>query len=173
MRKNIPLAIFVLLLCVSSVLPAIVLAQDAPYNIIKSNITYSYVKTETRGTNSVEFFNIDVTLRNLGTNESDDIIIEISDKDNAPVKQNHTFYPLEKKNFLFINYPILGTGDHEITIKFYPKDETKTASYNSGSETLIINKNKSQADSSIPGFEITLIITTIAIFVFLKKKNIL
>ncbi|MDH7518079.1 MAG: hypothetical protein QHH19_07060 [Candidatus Thermoplasmatota archaeon] len=173
MRGNTALTILILILYLFSFTPFLAHAQNTPYNIIIADITYSYINYEKRGTNIIEFFNINITLRNLGANESDDITIELIDQDNAHLKKNHTFYPLEKKTFIFSNHPISGTGDHEITINFYPTDETKTASYNSGSKTVIINKDKSQTGSTTPGFEIILIIAAITLFIFLKKKNIL
>jgi len=148
-----------------------VYAQEAPYTIILSNTVYDYIKSEGSGTQVFEFFNINITLRNLGTNASDEITIELIDQDNTSVYRKYTFDPLEKKSFLFNNHPISGTGDHDIVIKFYPTNETKKASYNSGSETFVINKNNSQKGST-PGFEITFLIAAIALFIFLKRKTI-
>jgi len=172
MRQSITLTIFILALCLLLFAPILVYAQEGPYNIILSNRTCNYIKTEEAGTQIFEFFNINITLRNLGVNESDEITLELIDQDNMSVYKKYTFDPLEKKSFLFSNHPISGTGDHEITIKFYPTDETKKNSYNSGSETFVINKDNSQGGST-PGFEITLILITLAIFVFLRKKTIL
>ncbi len=172
MRQNITLTIFMLTLCLFLFAPAVVYAQEGTYNIILSNTTYNYIKTEEAGTQIFEFFNINITLRNLDVNESDEMTLELIDQDNMSVKRKHTFDPLEKKSFLFINHPISGTGDHEITIKFYPTDETKKNSYNSGLETFVINKDDSQGGST-PGFEVTLILIALAIFVFLRKKTFL
>ena len=172
MRQSIKLTIFILTICLFLFAPIAIYAQENPYRIVLSDPTYNYIKTVGGGTQIFEYFNINVTLRNLGANESDQITIELIDQDNiqSGVKRYYTFSPLEKKTFLFADHPISGTGDHNITIKFYPTNETKNASYNSGSGTFVIYKNDSEGGST-PGFEITLIIITFALFVFLKKKT--
>jgi len=172
MRQNITSTIFILTLCMFLFTPVVVCAQEESYNIIISNTTYDYIKTEGSGTQIFEFFNINITLRNLGVNGSDEITVELIDQDNMSVRRKYTFDPLEKKSFLFSNHPISGTGDHEITINFYPTDETKKNNYNSGSEIFVINKGNLTGGST-PGFEITLILLVLTLFIFLKEKNML
>ncbi len=171
MRKNIALILLISVICLFLFAPVVVYAQENPYDIMIYNTTYNYIKTEEAGTQIFEFFNINITLRNLGTNNSDEITLELIDQDNISVKREYIFDPLEKKSFLFSNHPISGTGDHELTIKFYPKNQTRKADYNSRSETFVINKDDSKGGST-PGFEITLTTIALAIFIFLKKKSV-
>ena len=82
--------------------------------------------------------------------------------------------PEENKTFIWEDHPMLGFGKHPIEISYYATDELKRASYNSGTDSLILNAGNENSDnnSSIPGFDALLtIIAIISCISLYKRKN--
>jgi len=156
----------------SNILIDICSAEDKNYNISIIDVSYEFVKTVGSGTQIFEYFNINVILRNFGSAGSEDITIELVDEDNLiPLTKTYEFAAGESKTFIYDDYVISGTGDHPITINFYPTNNSvEKTQYNSGSRALVVNKEVSSGENSTPSFEfITLLVAIAAILLFRKK----
>jgi hypothetical protein len=78
---------------------------------------------------------------------------------------------METKTFTFNDYPLTGTGDHELTISYSPTNTSiqKTNS-NSGTETITINYEESSSNNT-PFINPFLIILGLLIIGIIKKWN--
>ena len=138
LKKNmiISLCIF-LFFCVSAIS-----VQAYKIDIVSKNSELT--DTTNQGSQTASFYTILITVKNNGTDYSDDITIELVDDMGIPTQKNYTFSPSEIKTFQFKDYPIVGAGQHEITINYYPSNQSRTDQGNSGSTTMIVGKSPNQ-----------------------------
>lgn len=162
-RRSIIMSLFILiLLCVSTI-------SVQAYNIEIVNKNYELTDTTSQGSQTAYFYTILITLKNEGTDFSDDISIEVIDDMDIPTIQNYTFSPSEIKTFQFKDYPLVDAGPHELTIKYYPTNESRTNQGNSGSTTMIIDE--SQEQTSTPYLSVSFLICFILLIAFIRKRK--
>ncbi|MBN2602509.1 MAG: hypothetical protein JXA91_00050 [Candidatus Thermoplasmatota archaeon] len=144
--------------------------QDQFISIDTTKTNYNFLKKEQIGNQIIMYYDIYITLKNSGNSTSDDITLDVTDDGNYPFFQNHTFSPGEDKTFIMEDWIFEGNGVHNITISYYPTNQTRTNAHNSGSMVLYLYENNPQQNnSSTPGFEVFLIFCAI-IFLAVSTK---
>jgi len=158
----------------STILVDIGTSQDDFYNISLSDMRYEITRTEILQNQEVVYYNIYITLSNLGTIDSDDITLEIVGDDGLPL-YDHDVIPAggsrvfswEDPHFVFI-----GAIDHYINISYYPTDlSISRTEQNLGEDYLILEYNDNR-DGNTPGFEFILLIMTLIMYIGINNyKN--
>ncbi len=143
---------------------------DQSISIDTTKTKYNFLKKEQIGNQIIMYYDIFITLKNSGNSISDDITLDVIDDGGYPFIQNHTFSSGEEKTFIMDDWIFEGEGTHNLTISFYPTNQSLTNSNNSGSMMLYIyENNQQQNNSSTPGFEALLIFVAI-IFLAIPTK---
>jgi hypothetical protein len=132
--------------------------QEQSISVDSTKTTYNFLKKEEAGNQIIMYYDIFITLKNSGNSISDDITLDVIDDGGFHFnKQNHTFKPGENKTFIMEDWIFVGEGAHNITINYYPTNESRKNSLNSGKMVLYINENNKNQNDSTPGFEVFLI----------------
>ena len=142
---------------------------DQSISIDTTKTNYNFLKKEQIGNQIIMYYDIFITLKNSGNSISDDIILDVIDDGGYPFIQNYTFSPEENKTFIMENWVFEGEGIHNITINYYPTNESRKNSLNSGSMVLYINENNQNQNNSTPGFEAFILFMTLIIFFIITK----
>jgi len=149
----------------------IIVKADNNYEISINDTDYKYIKKIKKGSFTFEYFDISVTLYNSGPDTSDDMTVNLIDEDGS-YNLTGTLAPGEEKTFTFDNHPLIGQGNHNIKINFFPTDVNNRRVKNTGSTTLKISRDKKENNNSVPGFELILLFLSIVIFyLIIYKKN--
>ncbi|MEF8879783.1 MAG: PGF-CTERM sorting domain-containing protein [Candidatus Thermoplasmatota archaeon] len=148
-------------------------AEKPNYSISIENINEKQIKKE----GSILFYKITVTLKNKGSELSENLTVVITDdydfKTRTPAEEEKQIklQPGETHDFVFgenEEWMIDGDRPHELTIKVLPNNnESRTPLC---TQTYMLNKQK-QEDSLIPGFEMIAAIIGITIVVYYFKRN--
>ena len=143
---------------------------DQSISIDTTKTNYNFLKKEQIGNQIIMYYDIYITLKNSGNSASDDITLDVIDDGGYPFIQNYTFSSGEDKTFIMEDWIFEGNGVHNITISYYPTNQSLTNSYNSGSMVLYLHENNQQQNnSSTPGFEAFLIFGTILLLAISTK----
>lgn len=169
-KNNIISKLFLATLIVIMVLTS-VQASTQDYELTLINTDYSKTEEETIGQDLVVKYDVIVTLANRGNSTTDEITLKLIDDEDFSVTQKYTFDSMETKTFTFNDYPLTGTGDHELTISYSPTNTSiqKTNS-NSGTETITINYEESSSNNT-PFINPFFIILGLLIIGIIKKWN--
>jgi hypothetical protein len=159
---------FLIGICILFLLSVPVVISEA-YAISIVNKTYELSDTSTKGTQTASYYDILITIKNQGVSYTDDITVELVDEFDIPTTKNYTFQPSEIKTFQFKEYPVVGTGQKNITIRYYPSNESRINQGNSGSTFLIIGEIQQQ--SSTPFLPTVIFICLILFFAYYRKKH--
>lgn len=161
--------IFMFLYILSCLLFNITVAEEEYYEIRIVEKDYDIIRIKEINNRTVVYFNINITLHNLGNLVSEDITVKIEDEDGWYVR-NDTLQPHESKKFIFDNHPLLGSGEHRINISYYPTNKNVVLTdYNHGEDVLfLLSENK---NNFTPGFEVGFLIITIVVYVLISKYN--
>ena len=148
-------------------------AEDQ-YSISIIDKSYEFVRTVEVGDQTYVYYNITIIMNNSGNDISDNITLHIEDDQGYSGYYYYTFSPKELKEFIFDDWPLLGLGEHQININFYPTDLDVTISEdNSGSTSLVLSTDGESDDKSTPGFELVSLISAmsaIVLYLFIRKK---
>ncbi len=161
--------LIMLLFIFSCLLFNITAAEDDYYEIQMVEKDYDIVGIREINDRKVVYFNISITLHNLGNLVSDDITVRIEDEDGWYIR-NDTLKPHDSKKFIFNNHPLLGSGEHRINISYYPTDKNIVLTeYNHGEDILmLLSEDK---NNSTPGFGACFLIIVILSYIFIYKNK--
>ena len=118
-------------------------------------------------------YTIDVTLYNAGNLRSEQIKVNITDEEGFSLVKYTYINPGETKIISF-NWSTILDRDQEIHANYFPSDlDTVWTRYNSGSKTFMIKINDKDGVSATntPGFELTLIISSIIFYGYLRRRK--
>jgi hypothetical protein len=117
-------------------------------------------------------YQIDIIMFNSGNIRSDEIEINLTDKEGFSLSQRTYFQPEETKTISF-NWSTMIMKNQDLRVNFYPSNlKTKWTEYNSGYRIFkikVVNDSDIPATST-PGFEIFLLISALIGFAFLLKR---
>jgi len=159
--------LIMLLFMLSCLLFNITVAEDDYYEIQMVEKDYDIIRIRDINDRKVVYFNISITLLNLGNLVSDDITVRIEDEDGWYIR-NDTLQPHESKKFIFDNHPLLDSGEHRINISYYPTDKNIVLTeYNHGEDIImLLSEDK---NNFTPGFEAYFLIVTIISYIIISK----
>lgn len=142
-------------------------AEDDYYEIRIIDKGYNVIRIKEINDLKVVYFNISISLHNLGNIVSDDITVKIEDEDGWYVR-NDTIQSHESKKFIFDNHPLLGLGGHRINISYYPTNKNVILTeYNHGEDViLLLTEDK---NNFIPGFEAIFLIMIIIANILISR----
>ena len=159
--------LIMLLFILSCLLFDITAAEVDYYEIQIVENDYDIVGIREINDRKVVYFNISITLHNLGNLVSDDITVRIEDEDGWYVR-NGTLQPHESKKFIFDNHPLLGSGEHRINISYYPTNNNVVLTdLNHGEDILMLSSE--DKNNFTPGFDICFLIIAILSYIFIYK----
>ncbi len=159
--------LIMLLFMLSCLLFNITIAEDDYYEIQMVEKDYDIIRIRDINDRKVVYFNISITLLNLGNLVSDDITVRIEDEDGWYIR-NDTLQPHESKKFIFDNHPFLGSDEHRINISYYPTDKNIVLTeYNHGEDILLLLSE--DKNNFTPGFEAYFLIVTIISYIIISK----
>lgn len=172
MKSKLIYKLLIWLLCFGllfSIFVDVCISQEEEYKISITDKSYEINKIDEN--HEIIYYNILVTLNNMGAIESDNMTIRIMDEDNVNLTQQVTIMPGESKTFLFEDYPLIGLNDHEISIYYYPTiDKIYIPDRNNhGRDVLILGYTQNNGDNNTPGFGISIIILSVTLFVIINK----
>ena len=145
-------------------------AKNTTYALELTEKTYEISKITEKGEYTIVYFNISLTIRNNGDNQSDLIQIIIEDEDGMTLNQTAIIPPHTNITFHFPPHPLIGTQQHQINITYEPKDPyILRTPYNHGQETLILLETKNTTTNT-PALEISIILLTILTIFIIKKR---
>jgi len=161
-KKNLLLGLTILAL----LLP---LATAADYTIVLKDTNYEKTDTKVVGQNTITYYTIHVILTNQGTEESDNITVELLE-DEIPVTEESRILPGESKVFTFTNYP---SNLGNITVNYYPTNASiDRTNSNSGTKQIIISTEPAASESTpFINMAVFLIIIALVTFILKKEKN--
>ena len=137
--------------------------------------TYELLNTVKRGGNIIgKAYVINITLYNSGPDESEALIVNISDEEGFDLFQRISIDSGETKVVTF-EWSTMLLRNQQILINFYPENsKNKKTLQNSGSTSLtikIIDTNDDLTGTSTPGFEFLVVLSAIILLSILLKKK--
>ena len=152
-------------------------AESAKLSI--SSKTFEVSKTQVSGGQTYVFYNFSIVMYNAGDETSGNTTLHIMDDEiivnniGYQSERIYTFAPGEYKEFTFTDWPLTGTGTHQINISFYPTDQNiPRTGNNSGNSTLFVSSSGGSTNQkSTPGFEIIILIGAVASILLIKRKR--
>jgi hypothetical protein len=173
MKSRCIMVLIFTILCISSI-PTIIInpisAEDNSYNISIVGKNYTIARIHELPGDDLVFFNISITLRNSGSQESDNMTVEIQDEEMGTnfIHTNGTISPGQIKTFYFLDYPINGMIEHRINISYHPTFESiEWTEFNHGTDVLVLLPEKK--NETTPGFEIVFIFLALILYISYKK----
>jgi len=163
-------AITILLLCISQTIP--VIAQEYELSIVDTK--YSKTREETVGEEKIVMYDVFITIANQGSDSSDEIRFTLTDDEGFSISQEYTFEGNETKTLTYDDYPLTGTGEHQLTITYGPTNTSiPKTNTNSGSKIITITyKDDSNTDTPfIHPIYIFLILILVGMYITKKKRN--
>ena len=147
-------------------------AQNGDYQIFIKDTSADFIKSETFGEHIFVYYDITLTLHNSGDTESDEISVILRDEDGNYTKKGN-IGPGEDATFIYDDHPFVGAGEHTLYFYYYPTEIENRNQQNSGSTSIVINpdKNGDDDDESIPGFELTILISAIVTTLLIMKRK--
>jgi len=134
-------------------------------------INTDYTVDEARSNENTQYYTIFLTIKNTKTTPSNKITIEILDEWELPTRKTETFQPQESKTVTFEDIPFAGGNSHQVTVKYYPSNESQRTLENQGSTTFNISYNM-EAQNDSPFFQpLFLIFTIVFAAIIIKKKK--
>jgi hypothetical protein len=143
----------------------------AEISIDTDHTSYELVSTEKIGQQTIAYYKISITLQNTGDVRSNDITLNVVDDGGFPFLENYTFNPGESKTFIMNNWPLEGLGAHNLTINFFPTNESRMNPHNHGTMTYVVSGNSPSDGSSTPGFELIVVLVAVLLAIFLYRKK--
>ena len=119
-------------------------------------------------------YSIDVTLYNTGNKRSEELTVNITDEEGFSLRKNHIYLNPDESKIISFNWTTMINRDQKIIVNYFPTDlDAIWNQYNSGSKTLTIKIEDKDGlpATNTPGFELLLIITTVMMYAFLRKKK--
>jgi hypothetical protein len=156
-----------------SIFSTISTSAQTVYEISIEDVSYEVYKIEQiTSTKIMVYYNISILLRNSGLRNSDEITVEIIDNEGFSLKKNATIPAEGQKEVTWEggDFFLEQNGDHYITINYYPTDETKKNSLNSGTDLVYLSKSEDQ--NTTPGFEVITVIGILLVLIGYKKYKI-
>ncbi|MCX6665732.1 MAG: hypothetical protein NT038_06705 [Euryarchaeota archaeon] len=146
-------------------------AESAKLSI--TSTTYKVSKTTVIGGRAYVFYNISIVMHNAGAEISQNTTLYFIDDEGIPAYRENMFAPGEYKEFTFNEWPLTGTGEHQINISYYPTDQNVLATGdNSGISTFNVSSDGSTpSQKSTPGFEIIVLLSAIVLISLIKRKR--
>jgi len=119
-------------------------------------------------------YSIDVTLYNTGNKRSEELAVNITDEEGFSLRKNYIYLNPDESKIISFNWTTMINRDQKIIVNYFPMDlDTIWNQYNSGSKTLTIKIEDKDGlpATNTPGFELLLIITTVMMYAFFRKKK--
>jgi hypothetical protein len=140
------------------------------YIISIKSMNYNYIRTDEIKDKEFDYYNIVIILENNGNDNSEDITVVIQGEDNLEVKENSTINANSQQQFIFSEFFIEKSPQHQINVSYYPTDLSvhERNEDNSGVDILLI-KSMENSSESTPGFEIIFLLLSIIIYYSVKK----
>lgn len=142
----------------------VLFAKDPSYKLTK--------KLERDGKIVGWTYEIYIDFINVGNLPSENLITNLTDEEGFTLKNSFILDSRESKTITF-TWSTMSDKDQNILIKFFPEDPGKIhTKYNSGETTLnmIIEKEDTISAVSTPGFEIFILIISLLIAFYWKKR---
>jgi len=161
-RKIVLIVLLTTFLCsISSIVSAAGLEiMNTNYNVIESD-----------SDNTIQYYNIFITIENPENFSYNNITIELMDEWDIPTRQYYDFQPQEKKTIIFEEFPLAGGTTHEITVNYYPSNASLQSSTNTGTSSFSITYNGGTSTET-PFLKTTVfILTMFGITIALKRKR--
>ncbi len=148
-------------------------AEDENYIISIVNMNYNFVKTEEIRGREFDYYNVVITLKNSGTVDAEDITVEIVGEDGLPEKRNQTIPAKGENNYIFSDFYLEKSPDHQINVSYYPSGLTvhERNEYNSGIDSFIISTSNNNSEST-PGFEFISFFIAFLLYYVIRKNKI-
>ena len=146
-------------------------AQES-YKISITDKSYEISNIQEINGQTIIYYNISITLSNLGDVISDDITLKIVGDDGLPLYRNASILPGDVKKFEWASdeFFLVGATDHYINISYYPTDsDIEVNSDNSGEDVLILKYTGNTGDNNTPGFESVLFILILVGYIIYTK----
>ena len=144
------------------------IVSAADFEIINTD----YTVDESRSDQTSQYYTIFITLKNTKTTPTKEITVELLDEWDLPTRTRGSFQPGETKTFTFEDIPFAGGTTHQVTVKYYPTNETLRTPDNQGSTSFNVSYNtNTQNDSPFlhPIFLMSIIL--LATIIIKKKKQ--
>ncbi len=135
-------------------------------------INTGYTVDESRSNENTQYYTIFITIKNTKTTPSEELTVELLDEWDIPTRKTDSFQPQETKTFTFEDIPFAGGSTHQVTVKYYPTNETLRTPDNQGSTSFNVSYNtNTQNDSPFlhPIFLMSIIL--VATIIIKKKKQ--
>ena len=144
-----------------------------PAKLSITSQTFKVSKTTVIGEQTYVFYNISIVMHNTGAETSQNTTLRIVDDEGIPADRKNTFAPGDYKEFTFTDWPLTGTGEHQINISYYPTDQNvPVTGDNSGNTTFFVSSSDgSTSQKSTPGFEIVIFLGAIVLISSIKRKR--
>jgi len=163
-KKKLLLYTFTIALILITQIPMI---SAADFEIINTD----YTVDEARSNENTQYYTIFITIKNTKTTPSNEITIEIIDEWELPTRKTETFQPQESKTLTFEDIPFAGGNSHQVTVKYYPSNESQRTLENQGSTTFNISYNTTTQNDSPFLHPIFLVLTILLATIIIKKKK--
>jgi len=146
------------------------ISQEGDFEISITDKSYEIFKIDE--INKIIHFNISITLKNIDSINTYDITVMIIDED-GNYTNNNIILPGKSQTFIFEDHPLIGLEDHEIKIYYYPTEYEIyiPGTKNHGEDVLTLKYATSSEENNTPGFEIIILIISIALFISIKRIN--
>jgi len=169
-KKDMILILVIGLLAIQQTMCLSAHAEEDTYKLSIVDKTYS-VNPE-KQLRDWYYFNIEITLFNSGTIDSDNITMTIEDEDGVVIHRNGTIPPNQEKTFCFHDHLLKGMVEHQINISYFPTSEDiELNETNSGKDIFILLVGE-DGSKSTPGFELSIVIFGLFVgILFLKKRK--
>jgi hypothetical protein len=146
-------------------------SEGVQLSIVQKNA--EKIKTIGTGTQTAVYYKITIVLHNAGNVTSEEITLGIQDEaDGLWTNKTATIPAGESATFIFDNWPVLGIGEHNVSIGYRPTNDsiTKTSS-NSGTDSLVLAVTLQGEDqNATPGFELIAVLGVLIAFALFRKR---
>jgi hypothetical protein len=147
-----------------------VTAATTPITILEPQLLINH--TQAIGNRTMRYYNVYVTLRNDGTQATDNITVFFTDpelKTNI-ILGNCTLVPGQTKTFTKIDYPLGIQGAFTFNVSFQPTLPIPASQYNTGKQSFTIGATAQK--KSTPGFEWSLMaVALIVATAFYRRRR--
>ena len=143
------------------------IVSAADFEIINTD----YTVDESRSDQTSQYYTIFITIKNTKTTPSEELTVELLDEWDLPTRKTGNIQPQQTKTFTFEDIPFAGGSTHQVTVRYYPTNETLRTPDNQGSTTFNISYNSATTNDSPflhPIFLMSII--SLATIIIKKKK---
>jgi hypothetical protein len=163
-KNNQLIYIITTILILTSQIPIV---SAADFEIINTD----YTVDESRSNENTQYYTINITIKNTKTTPSEELTVELLDEWDLPTRKTDSFQSQETKTFTFEDIPFAGGSTHQVTVIYYPTNETLRTPDNQGSTTFNISYNSATTYDSPFLHPILLISIILLATIIIKKKK--